>query len=83
MIFSDGTSFTTDTLTGPPGPSGLTDGSAVGNTIFWDGSEWVVNNNNLFHDGERVGIGTSSPNAMLHLHDDESGGGNVLFSGEF
>ncbi len=83
LIFSDGTSFTTDTLTGPPGPSGLSDGSEVGNTIFWDGSEWVVNNNNLFHDGERVGIGTNTPSAMLHIHDTTTGSGNVLFTGEF
>ena len=56
---------------GPPGPVGadgqdgtdgqdgsLPDGSNVGDTAYWDGSEWVVNSNHLYNDGSNVMIGT-------------------------
>jgi len=53
---------------GPQGPEGLQgpagtlpNGTAAGNTTYWNGSEWVVNSSNLFHNGTNVGIGTSSP----------------------
>ena len=36
----------------------LPDGDAVGNTTFWNGTEWVVDDNHLYNDGESVMIGT-------------------------
>ena len=36
----------------------LPDGDAVGNTTFWNGTEWVVDDNHLYNDGENVMIGT-------------------------
>ncbi len=48
-------------LTGATGL--LTLGTAAGNTPYWDGSQWVVNNSNIHNNGAGVGIGTISPNA--------------------
>ncbi len=53
---------------GPQGPQGFLDpGSAIGVTPYWNGSQWVVNNINLFHDGNRVGIGTNNPLGRLDV----------------
>jgi hypothetical protein len=56
---------------GPQGPQGLAgllaSGSAVGNTPYWDGSQWVLNSANVFNNGSSVGIGTISPNASAAL----------------
>ena len=72
---------------GPPGADGadglIPDGTAIGNTTFWDGIQWVVDNNNLFHDGQRVGIGTDEPAAQLHLQGTGTGEGNVVFVGNY
>lgn len=46
----------------------LPNGSAVGNTTYWDGSTWVVNSNNLYHNGNRVGIGTTAPLKKLDVN---------------
>ena len=46
----------------------LPDGSAAGNTPFWNGSEWIVNNSNIYNNGGRVGIGTSSPFQQLDVN---------------
>ena len=32
----------------------------VGNTTYWNGTEWVVDDNNLYNDGENVMIGTQT-----------------------
>ena len=57
--------------TGPQGPIGLTGllsiGTAAGNTPYWDGSQWVVNNSNIHNNGAEVGIGTISPNASAKV----------------
>ncbi|MDB5285021.1 MAG: hypothetical protein JWO06_4096 [Bacteroidota bacterium] len=59
--------------TGPTGATGASGigllplGTAVGNTTFWDGTQWVVNNNNIYNDGGNVGIGTASPVAKLQV----------------
>lgn len=37
---------------------GLGAGSATGNTTYWDGSAWVLNNNNIFNAGSKVTIQT-------------------------
>lgn len=65
--------------TGPQGPQGiqgpaglLPNGSAAGNTPFWNGSAWVVNNSNIFNNGGFVGIGTTSPERRLTVR-----GGNI------
>jgi hypothetical protein len=45
----------------------LASGSAVGNTPYWDGSQWVLNSANVFNNGSSVGIGTVSPSASAAL----------------
>jgi hypothetical protein len=55
-------------LTGATGPSGLlSSGTAAGNTPYWDGSQWVLNNSNIHNNGAGVGIGTTSPNASAKV----------------
>ncbi len=50
-------------------PTQIADGSAAGNTIFWDGSAWH-NNGNIFNSTATgfVGIGTSSPGRKLDVN---------------
>jgi hypothetical protein len=58
---------------GLPGTSGfLPPGTQAGNTPFWNGTEWVVSNANLYHNGTVVGIGTATPEGKLHLQNTES-----------
>ena len=52
---------------GAPGADGadgadglLPSGTAVGNTTYWNGTEWVVNSNNIYNNGAGVGIGTGA-----------------------
>lgn len=53
-------------------------GTSVGNTSWWNGSTWTLDDNNLFHDGSRVGIGTSTPtnkldvNGHINIHADSA-----------
>jgi hypothetical protein len=56
-----------DGATGPQGPtgSGFANGTAPGNTTYWDGSEWVINSSNIYNNGANVGVGTTSPDATL------------------
>jgi len=63
-----------DGANGPAGPQGiqgatglLTSGSAAGNTTYWNGSQWVVNNSNIHNNGAGVGIGTVNPNTSAKL----------------
>lgn len=54
--------------TGPQGAAGLlTNGTTVGNTPYWNGTQWVVNNSNIHNNGAGVGIGTSAPNASAKV----------------
>jgi uncharacterized protein (TIGR02145 family) len=57
--------------TGVPGPQGatglLTSGAVAGNTPYWNGSAWVVNNSNIYNNGAGVGIGTSTPSASAKV----------------
>ena len=57
--------------TGPQGPQGpqglLTNGNTAGNTPYWNGTQWVINNSNIHNNGTSVGIGTSSPSASAKL----------------
>jgi uncharacterized protein (TIGR02145 family) len=72
-------------LTGPAGPRGqpgsagaaglLSSGTTAGNTTYWDGSQWVLNNSNLFNNGSNLGLGTITPSEKLDVV------GNVKASG--
>jgi hypothetical protein len=68
LTYDDGSSFTTSDLTGPQGATGsLPSGAIAGNTPYWNGSAWVVNNSNIHNNGAGVGIGTTSPNASAKV----------------
>ena len=60
--------------TGPTGAQGiqgatglLPSGAVAGNTAYWNGSQWIVNNSNIFNNGAEVGIGTVNPNTSAKL----------------
>ena len=57
-----------DSLVGPQGETGLlAEGTEEGNTTYWNGTEWVLNNNNLYNDGTNVMIGSTTPEASAAL----------------
>ena len=68
---------------GDPGPQGdpgtngtngvLPNGTEIGNTTFWDGTEWVVDNNNIYNDGNNVGVNNNSPIYKLDLASENLG----------
>lgn len=64
---------------GPEGPAGsnalLPNGTQVGNTTYWNGSQWVTNSNNFFNNGSNIAIGTSQidNSAILNLASTSSG----------
>jgi hypothetical protein len=61
---------------GIQGPTGfLPNGTASGNTTYWNGTDWVVNNSNLYNKGNNIGIGTTIPTEKLHVS------GNIVLSG--
>ena len=54
--------------TGVQGPAGLLpNGTTAGNTAYWNGTQWVVNNSNIHNNGSSIGIGTTNPNASAKL----------------
>ena len=54
---------------GPQGPAGiLSSGSAAGNTPYWNGTSWVVNNSNIYNNGGNVGIGITNPASKLEVN---------------
>jgi hypothetical protein len=54
--------------TGVQGPAGLLpNGTTAGNTAFWNGTQWVVNNSNIHNNGASIGIGTTNPNPSAKL----------------
>jgi hypothetical protein len=62
--------------TGPQGPIGLLqNGTAAGNTPYWDGTQWVLSSNNLYNNGGNIGIGNNSSLEKLHVS------GNMMLSG--
>jgi hypothetical protein len=54
----------------------ISPGTLVGQTLRWDGSNWVANSN-LFNNGVNVGIGTTSPNTKLDVNGDLNISGNL------
>ena len=55
-------------IQGLPGANGLLpNGTAAGNTPYWDGTSWVINNSNIHNDGAGVGIGTVNPNSSAKV----------------
>ena len=55
-------------IPGATGPAGvIASGSALGNTIFWDGSQWVLNNNFIYNNGNSVGINNNAPDSSSLL----------------
>jgi len=42
---------------------------------------WIMNGNNIYYSNGNVGIGTSSPVALLQTYGIGQGGGNILFRG--
>ena len=55
-------------VAGPTGATGLLGaGSATGNTTYWDGTQWVLNSNNIYNSGTQVGIGTTNPSGTLEV----------------
>ena len=46
----------------------LSNGSVAGNTPYWNGSQWITDNSNLFNEGSNIGIGTSSPVEKLDVN---------------
>lgn len=45
----------------------LPNGTAFGNTIYWNGTDWVLNSNILYNNGFRIGIGTTDPLQKLDV----------------
>jgi hypothetical protein len=45
----------------------LDSGTSAGNTPYWNGTNWVVNNSNIYNNGASVGVGTNAPNASSKL----------------
>ena len=55
-------------LTGATGATGLlSNGASAGNTPYWNGTQWIINNSNIHNNGNGVGIGTTNPNASAKL----------------
>ncbi|MGB3948221.1 MAG: hypothetical protein WBM13_09555, partial [Bacteroidia bacterium] len=55
-------------ITGSTGTTGfLADGTAIGNTTYWNGTTWVLNSNNIYNAGNNIGIGTASPEGSAKL----------------
>jgi len=75
----DGTNGTNG-ATGTTGATGiLADGTATGNTPYWNGTTWVVSSANIYNDGGNVGIGTTNPASALDVNGNINLNGNTLF----
>ena len=65
---------------GDPGNDGvdgvdglIPNGTEIGNTTFWDGTEWVIDNNNIYNDGNNVGVNNNSPIYKLDVASENLG----------
>jgi len=64
---------------GPIGPTGLlSNGTTVGNTPYWDGTQWVVNTSAVYNAGGNIGIGTTSPATTAALDVSSTSKGALL-----
>jgi hypothetical protein len=64
----------------PSNAESLAPGSS-GQTLRNDGTGWVANSL-LFNDNTNIGIGTTTPSALLHVNGTGVGKGNVVFTGD-
>jgi hypothetical protein len=48
--------------------NGLTSGTQIGNTLFWDGITWRTDDQFLFNNGSKIGINTGTPLQKLHVN---------------
>lgn len=46
----------------------LPNGTAAGNTPFWNGTEWEVGSANIYNNNDRIGLGTTSPLVKLDVN---------------
>jgi len=53
---------------GTSGTPLLPNGTQVGNTTFWNGNEWVVDDYNLFNAGGMIGVGSNNPLQKLDVN---------------
>ncbi|MDD3876501.1 MAG: hypothetical protein PHT69_07750 [Bacteroidales bacterium] len=67
-------------VTGATGATGPLVAGTTGQTLRHDGSTWV-SSSHLYNDGVNIGIGASTPTALLHTNGTGTGEGNVLFAG--
>jgi len=65
-----------------PSFDGLLPSGTSGQTLHHDGTNWIANSL-LFNNNTNIGIGTTTPTALLHTEGVGSGKGNVLFEGDF
>lgn len=67
----------TITITDANAGNEVTGTGALGQITFWDGTNSITGDNNLYWDNtnKRLGIGTTSPSERLHI------GGNLQFTG--
>lgn len=56
----------------------LSNGTAAGNTPYWDGTAWVTNSSNIYNNGGSVGIGTATPAASAALEINSTTGALLL-----
>lgn len=47
----------------------LANGTAAGNSPYWDGTGWITNSSNIFNNGGNVGLGTTTPTSKLEIID--------------
>jgi hypothetical protein len=53
---------------GNGGGNGLSSGTQIGNTLFWDGVTWRTDDQFLFNNGNKIGINTGAPLQKLHVN---------------
>lgn len=70
--------------TGPTGATGfLSNGSAAGNTPYWDGTQWIVNSSNIYNNGGNIGIGTTTPDRKLKVMSSTTGNFQGIIHSEY
>ena len=91
---ADGTIATTDIADGAVTVAKLPAGATATTYLRGDGmwatpaggggtSQWVTSGNNIYYNTGKVGIGTATPTAYLHVKGTGAGGGSLLAEGLF